>query len=185
MFLCIMYLVVDSCFRVCVSHLGVTSWKMVYIGRWSDRGGDSVPAVAATFVRFVSVTSIRVDVWWCGSYRVGVVIVVCRLFSIMKLISVIGGSSRLMFISPCIAIEVFGCAASILSIASWRCRMKSGWWWGRRYMLMIVWIGLFMRLSLCICIIMVFASGMLMSSMYVICMSCFVYTDTSFACFVL
>ena len=48
-------------------------------------GGDMVPAVICVFMSVVSVTSMSVAVSWCGSYLVGVTIVVCRLFSIRKL----------------------------------------------------------------------------------------------------
>ena len=45
-------------------------------------GGEMVPAVALTSVSVVSVTSMSVAVLVCiSSYRVGVVMVVCRLFS--------------------------------------------------------------------------------------------------------
>ena len=46
-------------------------------------------------------------------------------------------------------------------------------------MLMIVWMGLFLCLFLCIWMIIVAAPVVCMSSMYVMCMFCFVYTDTS------
>ena len=48
-------------------------------------GGEMVPAVALTSVSVVSVTSMTVAVLVCiSSYRVGVVMVVCRLFSSSK-----------------------------------------------------------------------------------------------------
>ena len=49
-------------------------------------------------------------------------------------------------------------------------------------MLMIVWVGLFLCLFLCIWSIIVAAPVVCMSSMNVTCMSTFVYTDTSTAC---
>jgi hypothetical protein len=55
------------------------------VGRWSVMGGDIVPAVISVSVSVVRVTSIRVEVLWWSSYLVGVVIVVCRLFSMRKL----------------------------------------------------------------------------------------------------
>ena len=47
---------------------------------------------------------------------------------------------------------------------------------------MIVWVGLFLCLFLCICSIIVAAPVVCMSSMNVMCMFTFVYTDTSTAC---
>ena len=38
-------------------------WKIVYVGRWSDSGGDMVPAVIWVSVRVVSVISISVAVF--------------------------------------------------------------------------------------------------------------------------
>ena len=48
-------------------------------------GGDIVPAVMWVSMSVVRVLSMRVAVWvWMGSCLVGVVMVVCRLFSVRK-----------------------------------------------------------------------------------------------------
>jgi len=65
--------------------LGVCLCMIVYVGRWSVMGGDIVPAVMSVSMIVVRVLSMRVAVLWCGSYLVGEVIVVCRLFSMRKL----------------------------------------------------------------------------------------------------
>jgi hypothetical protein len=77
-------------------------------------------------VSVVSVTSISVAVPCCSSYRVGVVIVVCRLFSIMKFVISLVGSSKFMFMSPCMVIEVFGDLVCISCMADWMFVRKSG-----------------------------------------------------------
>ena len=64
---------------------GVGLWNIVYIGKWSESGGDIVPAVVSLCVIVVSTMSSIVAVLWVGSYLVGVVIVVWRLFSMRKL----------------------------------------------------------------------------------------------------
>ena len=80
----LLYCVVDSVgFWLCVV-LFIVVWKIVSVGKWSAIGGDVVPAVVGVCVSVVSVWSIIVPVLCCGSYRVGVVIVVLRLFSIRK-----------------------------------------------------------------------------------------------------
>ena len=58
----------------------------------------------------VSVTSMRLHVLWCGSMRVGEVLVVCRLFSRRKMRKGCVGvrARRLMLMSPCIVIFVSG-----------------------------------------------------------------------------
>ena len=64
-----------------------------------------VPAVVATSVSVVSMTSMSVAVpMWVSSYRVGVVMVVCRLFSMSSAWNGwVGFSfSRSMLMSPCI-----------------------------------------------------------------------------------
>ena len=48
-------------------------------------GGDIVPAVISVSTSVVRVTSMSVAVLCCGSYLVGVIIVVCRLLTIKKL----------------------------------------------------------------------------------------------------
>ena len=70
--------------------------------RWSDSGGDIVPDVMCVVVSVVRMTSMSVPVLWCGSYRVGVVIVVCRLLVSSSLVNGCCGVrwSRLMLISP-------------------------------------------------------------------------------------
>ena len=78
----LLYCVVDSVgFVVCFALL-IAVWNMVSVGRWSDMGGDTVPAVVGVCVSVVNVGSMSVLVLCCWSYRVGVVIVVWRLFSI-------------------------------------------------------------------------------------------------------
>lgn len=79
------YLLVESVFCCLCTFFGIWLWNVVYIGRWSDSGGEIVPAVASVCVSVVSIVSSRVAVLWVGSYRVGVVIVVCKLFSLRKL----------------------------------------------------------------------------------------------------
>ena len=57
----------------------------MFVGIWSVIGGSMVPAVMFTLVIVVSVTSMAVAVSMCtGSCLVGVMIVVCRLFSTRK-----------------------------------------------------------------------------------------------------
>ena len=74
----------------------------------------------------VSVTSITVAVFlWYVSYLVGVVMVVCRLFSIRNMCILWLSLSRLLFMSPCIVIVVFGWFVCILSITSCRLFMRS------------------------------------------------------------
>lgn len=51
------------------------------MGRWSDSGGLMVPAVTLTGI-VVTMMSSSVAVLCVSSYRVGVVIVVFRLFSV-------------------------------------------------------------------------------------------------------
>ena len=89
------YLLSESCFLACLCCLGELSWKMVYIARWSARGGDIVPAVAVVWFSVVSTTSMSVSVLWYGSRRVGVVIVVFSSFSFRKFVRVLLGESRL------------------------------------------------------------------------------------------
>lgn len=72
-------------------------------------GGEIVPAVTAVWVSVVSVISMRVDVPCLSSYLVGVMIVVWRLFSIRKSWKSVLSFSRLMLMSPCMVIDVFGC----------------------------------------------------------------------------
>ena len=86
MMLCLLllYCAVESVGCACVCFLLSFEWKIVYVGRWSDIGGAIVPAVTCVSVIVVSTWSIIECVLCCGSYRVGVVIVVCRLFSISR-----------------------------------------------------------------------------------------------------
>ena len=84
MCLFLLYRAVDSVGVVLACFLFVLVWNIVYVGRWSDSGGEIVPAVVGVCVSAVSTWSISVLVLWCGSYLVGVVIVVYRLFSIRK-----------------------------------------------------------------------------------------------------
>lgn len=45
------------------------------MGRWSESGGEIVPAVVVASARVVRITSMSVSVLWVGSFRVCVVIV--------------------------------------------------------------------------------------------------------------
>ena len=105
----LLYRFMDSVFVLLCFCRCIGLWNIVYVGRWSERGGDIVPAVICVSVRVVSVMSIIVAVLWYGSYLVGVVIVVCRLFSVRNMKNACVGLSRFMFRSPCIVIVVFGC----------------------------------------------------------------------------
>lgn len=67
-----------------------------------------VPAVTLMSVRVVKVWSIRVAVLCTGSYLVGVVIVVWRLFSSNRWRRFLGGLRRSMLASPCSVMEVEG-----------------------------------------------------------------------------
>ncbi len=79
------------------------------MGMWSVMGGEMVPAVISISVSVVRVVSMSVAVLVCiGSYLVGVVMVVWRLFSIRKVKKAVVSESRLIFISPCIVMEVVG-----------------------------------------------------------------------------
>lgn len=81
----LLYLAIDSVlFDLFVRIVGL--WKMVSVGRWSVIAGATVPAVTSISVSVVSVLSMSVAVSGCvASYLVGVVMVVCRSFSIRKL----------------------------------------------------------------------------------------------------
>ena len=106
---------------------------MVSVGRWSERGGESVPAVVCVSVSVVSVGSMSVDVLYRVSYRVGVVMVVCRLFSMSR--SVNGWPScmlnKLMLMSPWMVMCVLGLVVRMESIAFCRFLLKSGMGRGR------------------------------------------------------
>lgn len=78
------------------------------MARWSDSGGDMVPAVTAVSGSVVRITSMSVAVLCTGSVRVGEVMVVKRLFSIRKLWKAAVRASRLMLMSPLIVIAVVG-----------------------------------------------------------------------------
>ncbi len=62
--LCFSYRCVDSVFCCIVLCLGSGLWKIVYVGRWSDIGGESVPAVICVSVSVVRTTSMRDAVLW-------------------------------------------------------------------------------------------------------------------------
>ena len=65
--LCLLYAAVVSVFCVCC-FLFAALWKIVHVGRWSDIGGEIVPAVVSVSVRVVRVQSMRVAVLaWTGS----------------------------------------------------------------------------------------------------------------------
>ena len=68
----------------------------------------------------VRIMSMRVPVLWVGSYRVGVVIVVWRLFSRRNRVKSFSGvrRRRSMLISPWMVIVVLGCFVRMVSIAS-------------------------------------------------------------------
>ena len=88
---------------------------MAYIERWSVIGGDRVPAVMCVFVSVVMMMSISVAVLWVWSYLDGVVITVCKLFSMRKFIRGCVGFRRFRFRSPCIVIAVVGYSVCISS----------------------------------------------------------------------
>lgn len=81
----LLYLAIDSVlFGLFVWVVGLL--KIVRVGRWSVIAGAIVPAVISISVSVVSVLSISVAASGCASsYLVGVVMVVCRLFSTRKL----------------------------------------------------------------------------------------------------
>ena len=81
--------------------------------RWSESGGERVPAVVAVSARVVSVTSMREAELWTSSYLVGVVMVVKRSFSMRKLWKWWVWFSRLMLRSPWMVMEVWGCLSSM------------------------------------------------------------------------
>lgn len=107
-FLCLLYLLMESVLVFLCCWAVILVLKMVYVARWSVMGGEMVPAVVVVCVSVVSVTSMRVEVLWWESYLVGVVIVVCRLFSTRKLWKLGVSFRRLMLMSPCKVIEVPG-----------------------------------------------------------------------------
>lgn len=82
-------------------------------------------------------------------------------------------------------IDVLGCRVYISSIVSCMCLAKFviESELGLLYIFMIVWIGSVFVLFLCICSMIVFTFGIVISSMYEVFMSCFVYTVTSLLCF--
>ena len=141
-------------------------------------GGDIVPAMVCVAVRVVIVGSISVEVLWAGLWRVGVVIVVRRLFSRRKLVNSSLGRrlKRLMLRSPWMVISVLGWALRILSIASWKlccivrllCGFFSGCL-GLLYRLMMVWMGLVFWLVAWICKMHVATCGIEMFLMNVTC----------------
>ena len=83
-FLSLVYLFMVSVLVLFVCCVIVGVEKIVYTLRWSVIGGEMVPAVAFVCESDVSITSMRVFVWCLVSYLVGVVIVVCKLFSMRK-----------------------------------------------------------------------------------------------------
>ena len=68
----------ESVFTLLFVFLDSCLWNIVSVGRWSDIGGEIVPAVIL-LVLVVSNGSISVAELWVVSYLVGVVMVVCRL----------------------------------------------------------------------------------------------------------
>ena len=83
---------------------------MVSVGRWSDIGGEMVPAVTL-FVLVVSSGSISVAELWVVSYLVGVVMVVWRLLLRSRFVKGCSGRSanKFIFKSPWTVMRVFGC----------------------------------------------------------------------------
>ena len=171
-FLCVLYLLMESGLVFLCCWAVILVLKMVYVARWSVMGGEMVPAVVVVCVKVVSVTSMRVEVLWWESYLVGVVIVVCRLFSTRKSWKLGVSFRRFMLMSLCKVIDVPGFFVLILSIVVCRFLMRSGSWCGLLYMFMIVWIGLlFCSLSwIWMIIVAVFGVGM---SRVELCMSFF------------
>ena len=74
--LCFSYLPRDSILCLLFCCCGGGLWMIAYVGRWSESGGDIVPDVMCVSMSVVSMTSMSVQVLWCGSSLVGVVIVV-------------------------------------------------------------------------------------------------------------
>ena len=107
---CLSYLFLESILWFGCFRLGILSWKIVYVGKWSVIGGEMVPAVVAVSVSVVSVGSISEFDLWMSSYLVGVVIVVCKLFCSknMKQGDIVCSFSRFMVRSSCILIDVLG-----------------------------------------------------------------------------
>ena len=128
---------------------------------------------------WVRTTSMSVDVPHTGSRRVGVVMVVKRLFSVRNCVKGCWGVSlrRSMLMSPCIVMVVLGCFVVMVSRAVWRFLVKSGSWWGGLYMLMMVLVGFVFCLLAWMCRIMVVALGILISSRVVWRLS-FQYADS-------
>lgn len=96
-------------------------------------GGEMVPAVMCVVVSVVRVGSMSVGVLWTGSYLVGVVIVVCRLFVVRRLVKGWRGRrlKRLMLWSPWSVISVLGLDLRIVLMACWMLfwmfLSRSGW----------------------------------------------------------
>ncbi len=151
------------------------------MGMWSVMGGEMVPAVISVSVSVVRVVSMSVAVSVCiGSYLVGVVMVVWRLFSMRKVKKAVESESRLILISPCIVMEVVGLLVYILSIAFCRFLMKSGTFvFGRLYIFMMVWIACVFLLFVCNSRMIVAVFGMCMSSITVVCILFLWYTVMS------
>ena len=142
-----------------------------------------VPAVTVICVSVVSVVSIRVAVPMCtGSYRVGVVIVVCSSFPLRKFSKGSVSVKRLMLRSPCRVMDVFGYFVCIASIAVCRFLMMSGSVRGLLYRHMRVCIGLFFCLVLWMWRIIVAIFGIFMSSVIVVRRLFLTYMVTSFRC---
>ena len=119
-YLCFLYLDFVSIFCLLFFVLCICLWNIAYMGRWSDSGGDIVPEVISVSVFVVSITSISDDDLWKPSYRVGVVIVVCKSLSCRKVMKAPSGVSafKFMFMSPCIVMHVVGCFVCIRSIVA-------------------------------------------------------------------
>ena len=107
--LCLVYLLMDRVLVVFFCRVGSLVLKTVYVARWSVMGGEIVPVVVVVWVSVVSTTSRRVAVACVSLYLVGVVIVVCRLFSRRKSWNLVVSCRRLMLMSPCMVIDVLGC----------------------------------------------------------------------------
>ena len=184
-FLFLWYLCFVSVFSLVVFSRGAVVRMIAYVGRWSDSGGDMVPAVICALVSVVSIGSMSVCVLYLSSYLVGVVIVVCRLFSSSKWVKLFCGwsVSRLMLISPITVSDVRGVFVFMVVISSCKPVVNvAGGMRGLLYVDMIVWIGSVLVLVLWICSTVVATSGCMLCLTVVMCMLFLKYTVISGLC---
>ena len=167
----------ESVFILLFVFLDSCLWNMVSVGRWSDIGGEMVPAVIL-FVLAVSTGSISVAELWVVSYLVGVVMVVWRLLLRSRIVRGCNGRSanKFIFKSPCTVMCVFGCMVSMLSNVFCRfCCMISSFsglcfgFVGRLYMLMMVCVGLVFCMLSCIWMVMDAMLGIVILFIIVMC----------------